>query len=222
MHLGKKMAGWRLKRQFFVTGTDTGVGKTYFSAWLAAQWVKQGRVVAALKPIACGDREDAKQLRSACGDVLSIDEVNGQYFQRPLAPWPAARFEGKEVSLAQSIREVRRQEKRFPHLLVEGVGGWVVPLTERKSVEHWAIRLELPVLIVARAGLGTLNHTLLTVHAVQRSGCRCAGIVLNAGKEGEDLAAKSNPQVLSRLTKVPIWVFTPKAEKEGHLPEWLS
>ena len=209
-------------RQFFVTGTDTDVGKTYFSAWLIQTWRRQGKPAAALKPISCGDRLDAEILAAASEGDLSLDEVNPVQLATPAAPLAACRREGRTLDLPALAAQIARQRQRWPRLLVEGVGGWRVPLTPQESIREWAVVLGLPVLVVARAGLGTLNHTLLTIDSIRQTGLSCAGIILNAHDTPESPARSMNPALLREATGLPLLEFSGEVEASGQLPAWLD
>jgi dethiobiotin synthetase len=209
-------------RQFFVTGTDTDVGKTYFSAWLVRTWRRQGKTAAALKPISCGDRRDAEILADAAEGKISLDEVNPVCLATPAAPLAACRLENRPLDLPALAAQISRQRERWPYLLVEGVGGWRVPITPQESVREWAASLGLPVLVVARAGLGTLNHTLLTVDSIRQSGLVCAGLILNTHGAPESPARSTNPALLREATGLPLLEFTGQVEAAGHLHAWLD
>src|SRR5262245_58040989 len=115
---------------YFVTGTDTGVGKTVLAGLLAARLRRDGMPVAALKPISSGGRADARLLLAASDGTLTLDEINPWHFRAPLAPALAARREQRRVRLRQVLAQVRRMQERFPVLLVEGAGGLLSPLGE--------------------------------------------------------------------------------------------
>lgn len=185
----------------FVTGTDTGVGKTFVTAALVRALRKAGVRAGAVKPFATGNREDARALRAAMDDELTLAEINPAFFRRPLAPMVAARLEGRTVPL-----RVRLPKRRFDLLLVEGIGGWLVPLTERVTVADWVKRQGWPVIIVARAGLGTVNHTLLTVEAARRRGVTILAVVLNDIDKAGPTAAQRNAAVLRRLAHLPVFL----------------
>jgi dethiobiotin synthetase len=185
----------------FITGTDTGVGKTFVTAALVRALRKAGVHAGAVKPFATGSREDAWVLRAAMDGELTLAEINQVFFRRPLAPMVAARLEGKRVPL-----RVKLPEKRFELLLVEGIGGWLVPLTERVTVADWVARQGWSIIIVARAGLGTLNHTLLTVEAARRRGVRVVAVVLNDVDKAGSTVARRNAVMLRRLTRLPVCV----------------
>ncbi len=209
----------------FVTGTDTGVGKTYFTCWLARAWRRAGHDAAALKPIATGDREDALCLRDATGSRLDLDEINPVYFREPVAPLVAARSENRSIDFPALNRGIRDVCGRFSHVAVEGVGGWRVPLGEKYEVRDWAGDLGLPVVVVARGSLGTLNHTQLTVESIRAAGVICAGVVVNAGPNASpdlDLAMRRNAVLLRDLLALPVLEVDRRMEAAGHLPVWLG
>ncbi|MCX6900372.1 MAG: dethiobiotin synthase [Verrucomicrobia bacterium] len=185
----------------FITGTDTGVGKTFVTAALVRMLRAAGVHAGAVKPIATGSRDDARVLRAAMDGELTQAEINPVFFRRPLAPMVAAGLERKRVPLRTNL-----PTKRFDLLLVEGIGGWLVPLTTRVTVADWVARHRWPIIIVARAGLGTINHTLLTVESAQRRGVRITAIVLNDVDKAGVVAARRNAATLRRLTKLPVFV----------------
>lgn len=210
----------------FVTGTDTEIGKTYVSAWLVRQWRKLGYHAAGLKPISCGGTEDAEALRAAADNELTLAEVNALQFASPVAPHVATIVDNMPFDWAAMNRSIASARARFTHLAIEGVGGWLVPLDGKKLVRDWAVELKLPVVVVARAGLGTINHTLLTVESIERAGLPLAGVVLNAGLNDSLSAAypqafATNAETLESLIPYPIFVFN-KITEAGVLPEWLQ
>jgi dethiobiotin synthetase len=211
---------------FFITGTDTGVGKTAFTCWLVRAWRAQGDEAAVLKPISTGDREDAKLLHAAAGPVLTLDEINPLHFLEPAAPLAAASAEKRSIDFAALNRGIKSVAARFSPLAVEGVGGWRVPLAPGYGVREWARDLGFPVVVVARGTLGTLNHTLLTVDSVRDAGLTCAGIVVNAGPEKPspdlDLARRRNVILLGELLGLPVLEFDRRTQAAGHLPLWLG
>ena len=163
----------------FVTGTDTGVGKTSFTVWLLQHLRERGVRCAGYKPICCGDRDDAVQLQAAGSARLTIDEVNPVWFQTPAAPLTAARAEKREIDLPSLRAGFVALSARVDFVAVEGVGGWMVPFTPDYFSNHLATELSLPVLVIAQNRLGCLNHILLTVHAIESARLRCSGVVLN-------------------------------------------
>ena len=188
----------------FVTGTDTGVGKTSFTVWLLQQLRERGVRCAGYKPICCGDRDDAVQLQAAGSPELTIDDVNPVWLRTPAAPLTAARAEQREIDLPSLRAGFLRLEARVDFVAVEGVGGWMVPITADYFSSHLAAELALPVVVVARNRLGCLNHILLTVHALEAAGLRGAGVVLNDFAEESDVAMKTNAEILRSCLPLPV------------------
>ena len=212
---------------FFITGTDTGVGKTWFTCWLVRAWLILGHDAIALKPLSTGDREDALCLQNASGKGISLDEINPLHFRQPAAPLVAARAENRSIDYIALNREIRDMSTRFTHLAVEGVGGWRVPLAPDYGVREWAGDLGFPIVVVARGSLGTLNHTLLTVDSIRDAGLVCAGVVVNAGpEEGTspdfDLTRRQNIDLLRDLLCLPVLEFDRRVQASGHVPLWLG
>jgi dethiobiotin synthetase len=211
-------------KRLFITGTDTGVGKTWFTCWLVRQWRARGHDAVGLKPIAAGGREDAELLQAASGRTLTLDIINPVHLREPAAPLVAAREENRAIDFAALNAAVLRVAAHHSHVAVEGVGGWRVPLGPRFEVRHWARDLGLPVVVVARAGLGTLNHTLLTCESIRAMGLPCAGVVLNPGAEPDDLtlARRTNAAVLQDFLGLPVFEIDRAAETAGEVPPWLG
>ncbi|CAN5524245.1 dethiobiotin synthase [soil metagenome] len=188
----------------FVTGTDTGVGKTSFTVWLLQRLRERGLRVAGYKPICCGDRADATHLQAASSPGLTIDEVNPIWLRTPAAPLTAARAEQRFIDLASLREGFVRLKSGFDFVAVEGVGGWMVPITARYWSSDLARDLGLPVLVVAANRLGCLNHILLTVRAIEAVPLKCAGVVLNDLDVDGGLAAANNAAILRACLTLPI------------------
>jgi dethiobiotin synthetase len=198
----------------FITATDTSVGKTYVAALIARQLRGTGMRVGAYKPCASGSVAgpagrplwgDVEELFRATGERFERRRICPQCFAAPVAPPVAARLEGRQVShdLLESGLAFWRGHVDF--LLIEGVGGLLAPLTEESSVADFARRVGYPLVIVARVGLGTINHTLLTVEAALARGLRVAGVVLNQAEPNESgPAAETNPAELARRCPAPV------------------
>jgi len=191
-------------RGLFVTGTDTGVGKTEVACALLAGWRAAGRDVVGMKPaqsgLVPGEPSDAERLREASGRVEPLEAICPYGFEAPLAPAVAARLAGVTLEVERIEAAVHALAARHEAVLVEGAGGLLVPLTETLTYADLAVRLGLPVLVVARAGLGTVNHTALTVEALERRGLRVAGIVLNRTGPVDDPSVPHNAREIARLT----------------------
>jgi dethiobiotin synthetase len=170
-------------RGFFVTGTDTGVGKTVVACALVRGLAERGLDVGAMKPIETGVGEDGPRdaiaLRRAAGDVDELDDVCPQRFALPAAPTVAAAAQGRSVDLDFVRSAFARLAARHDWLVVEGAGGLLVPAAKGASMADLALELGLPVLVVARAALGTINHTLLTLEAATARGVAVAGVIIS-------------------------------------------
>lgn len=193
----------------FITGTDTGVGKTYIAAGIAAELRSCGVNVGVMKPAETGCRvqggrlvpEDSMALMRAAGSRDALSLVNPCRFRNPLAPSVAAKQEGRKVDIQKIMRSFRELCSRHDYLIVEGAGGIMVPLWEDTLFVDLAKRMGFPVLIVARPGLGTINHTLLTVEALLKKELALAGIVLNHATEArQDISVRTNPPVIKDLS----------------------
>ena len=165
-------------KTFFITGTDTGVGKTVLTALLARHLRAQGVAVAALKPLCSGGREDAKALHSALGGGLSLGEINPWYFRAPLAPLLAARQEGKRIRMRDVLACLRRARSRCEVLLIEGVGGLLSPLGEDFSNRELIAALRAMPIVVCPNRLGAINQVLLVLAALPQTSARHARVVL--------------------------------------------
>lgn len=180
----------------FVTGTDTGVGKTFVAAGIGAALRKRGTDVGVMKPVATGGcpSQDALLLARAvsCGDP--IEQINPVCLAEPLAPTVAARRAGRAVEMGKVWEAFRALSARHEFMIVEGIGGLLVPLAEGLTVADLAKGMGLPLVIVGRAGLGAINHALLTVEAARARSLRIAGVVLNQAEAGAwGTAEETNP-----------------------------
>jgi dethiobiotin synthetase len=170
-------------RGLFISGTDTGVGKTVVACAIARGLVGRGLDVGVLKPAETGVGAegplDARALREAAGADEPLERVCPQQFALPAAPTVAAAAEGREVDLGAMDAACHALGARHEILLVEGAGGLLVPVTAKLCMADLAARWGLPVVVAARAALGTINHTLLTLEALERRGLELAGVVLS-------------------------------------------
>jgi dethiobiotin synthetase len=157
-----------------------------------------------MKPISCGGLEDAHALAEASEFAGPITEINPVAFDQPVSPFTAAVLSGRQISLSDIFDAFRALESRHDCVVVEGAGGWMVPILPNYFMADLAVEFGLPVLIVAENKLGTLNHTLLTVDSLQRRGVPCAGLVLNNRQHRRDEASASNRAVLETLLPIPI------------------
>jgi dethiobiotin synthetase len=198
----------------FITATDTGVGKTYVTTLIARALRAAGRKVGAYKPVCSGadvgpsgslSWGDVEKLTAALDGPFESERVCPLRLRAPLAPNVAARREGATIDFDRLCAGPRWWQGRVEILLVEGVGGLLCPLTDQQTIADFAQVLGYPLLVVARLGLGTINHTLLTVEAARNRGLEVAGIVLN---EAEPLASlegtEENPVEIERRAQVPV------------------
>jgi dethiobiotin synthetase len=187
-----------LKQILFITGTDTGAGKTVLTALLVQFLRERGVNAAALKPICSGGRDDASALRTAMDGALSLDEINPWHFHAPIAPLLAARRERKRVHLSEVLAHVRALQKRSDVLLVEGAGGLSSPLGENFDSGDLIAALGALPMIVAPNRLGAVNHILLTFAALPRGAAATARVVLMSPPK-RDAAAVTNAGLLARF-----------------------
>ena len=189
-----------------MTGTDTHMGKTFVTTELVRRLQESGLKVTAMKPVACGEcgRSDAIAYWKLAGKRVALNQINPYWFRKPLAP--LAQTPNPKISLSRIKKDFTKLKKKSDFVLVESAGGLLTPLTWSMSVRDMAKSFKLPLVVVARAGLGTLNHTMLTVDAAHRAGLKVIAVVLNDndGKNGK--AAAGNQRVLKRILKIPVLI----------------
>jgi dethiobiotin synthetase len=207
----------------FITGTDTGVGKTYFTSLLTRTLRKKSIPAIPLKPISAGDRTDSILLSEATGGEISPIEINPVHFSAPLSPYAASMVESRPFpwGILRERMEKLAQNYQGP-FLVEGAGGWRVPLDSSLGIREWAQELSLPVVVVARNSLGTLNHTLLTVDSIRQSNLTLLGVVLNDTTPKPDESSITNPALLEQLTCLPVLSLAYQSTQLPSLPAWLT
>ncbi len=189
----------------FITGTGTEIGKTVIAGCLAATLRHAGINVGVMKPICSGDNLDAQFLKHTAQVDDPLTLINPIYLKHPLAPSVSARIEGKEIVINEIDKALITLSEKYEYLILEGVGGIAVPIKDDFLVAHLIQRLQLPILIVAHIGLGTINHTMLTVSFAQEFKLKIVGIILNQLQPEEvGLAEQTNPQEIEKLTKVPV------------------
>ena len=205
-------------RIIFITGTDTGVGKTVLTALLLCHLRRNGCRALAMKPFCSGSRADARLLHTLQDRELTLEEVNPFYFPEPVAPLVSARKHRRHVPLKDVLKRIRSVASRLgdtasrpaegavsapgvnprASLLIEGSGGLLVPLGPNYSVLDLITSLGCEVVVVGRNRLGTLNHCLLTIRTLQAAGVQGLKLALIACRRG-DFSARSNPYVLAEL-----------------------
>lgn len=200
---------------FFITGTDTDVGKTIVASGLSAILYEKGLDVGVFKPCLSGidrddEQSDTKILQTMSKTKLTLEEITPFSFREPLAPYVAAKREGKEIVLQDVLNHWEKICHKHSFYIVEGAGGITVPLGKDFSVSDLCKALSLPLLIVARPNLGTVNHLILTVDFAIQQGLTIAGIILNGMNENPSIAEQTNPELISELIEVPIIGKIPK------------
>jgi dethiobiotin synthetase len=204
-------------RGLFITGTDTGVGKSIVTGGLAGLLRKQRINVGVMKPVETGclhddgsfSPADAQFLKDMSGVDAPLEEIVPYQFKEPLAPSVAAEREGITIDTNQLVKKFEHISRHHDVMLVEGAGGLLVPLYQRFLFIDLVKRFKLPVLIVSRATLGTINHTLLTLQAARAEKVPVAGIVINNLSPEKNAASETNPEVIARLVDVPVWGVLP-------------
>lgn len=207
-----------MNRGLFITGTDTGVGKTIVTAAIAVRLREQGVDLGVMKPVSSGCvrrreglvSEDAEFLAKAADVPGPLEDISPIRLAEPLAPTVAAARARVELDLEPMWAAWRRLRRAHDVMLVEGIGGLLCPVTPRQSVADLAKTFGLPLLVVARSGLGAINHTALTVEVARARGLRVAGIVINRyHHETVDLAEMTNPDEIRRVTGVDVLGLVP-------------
>jgi dethiobiotin synthetase len=208
------VCGMGAKKIVFITGTDTGVGKTLLTTLLLHHLRLSGCRALAMKPFCSGGREDVRMLQSVQPGELLDAEVNPFYFSAPVAPLVELEKTRRNVSLKQVVVKIRQVEKKCDRLLIEGSGGLMVPLGKGYLVEDLIAELDCRVIVVARNQLGTINHTLLTVARLRARGIERRNMVVALmGGPKKDVSSASNESILKRLLKPVLVVRVPNLER---------
>ena len=195
----------RPARIIFITGTDTGVGKTIFTGLLVRHLRSVGTHALAMKPFCSGGRGDVRLLRAMQDAELSEEEINPFYFPEPVAPLVSARKHKRAIALNEVVRRIKEIAARCECLLVEGSGGLLVPLAENYFVSDVICRLNCEVIVVSRNRLGTINHTLLTTAALKNLRVKKIAVALMAADK-TDASSSTNERVLNDyLAPIPIF-----------------
>lgn len=209
---------------FFVTGTDTGIGKTVVAGGLAAMLKSKGMNVGVMKPVATGGKEidgrivsdDARFLMDIIDCQDPYDLVNPICLMPALAPAVAARLSNKVIDMEIVWNSFEMLKAKHEFMIIEGIGGLLVPLSDNFYVADMAKRMNLPLIIVSRQSLGAINHTLLTVTCARNKGLKIEGIIINnpppypsPQRVGDDVAEKTNPSEIEKYSGIPILGIIP-------------
>ena len=190
---------------FFITGTDTEIGKTYVTCALLRDLCARGLHPMGFKPLACGDRSDPRAMRDALGEpTLSLDLINPVYLRAATAPYIAAELEQRTLEISSIAAAYRELAAAYSPVLVEGAGGWEAPLAPGLTMADLAEALQLPVVLVVGNKLGAVNHAILTVKAIRARGLTCHSIVLNHIGDEWDAASVSNRRLIEEFAQVPV------------------
>lgn len=216
-----------MKPAFFITGTDTNVGKTEAACLLARSFKGAGYTVGVMKPVETGCAvvdgrlmpADALRLKEASGTGADLDLVNPYKFTPPLSPDLCARLFNASIDLGR-IRDIfLGLVEAHDVMLVEGAGGLLAPVAEGKTMAELAVLLGAPLIVVSANRLGTLNHTLLTVRCAREMGLGVKGVILNnLSPEDNDLSRQYNKSEIERLSGVPVLFEMPFSADRSSLP----
>ena len=202
----------------FVTGTDTDVGKTVVAAGLAGVLKERGIDVGVMKPIATGAvntgkgllSDDVRFLQEAIGCRDELRLINPVALELPLAPLVASRLEEYDIEVEKIQKAFSTLAQRHDYVIVEGIGGILVPIKADYYVSDLIKDLELPVVVVSRPGLGTINHTLLTISEARHKGIDVKGFIINGWNEEEaGIAEETNPDTIKELSHIPLLGILP-------------
>lgn len=208
-----------MPRGIFITGTDTGVGKTVISAGLAMALKNRGMRVGVMKPIATGCFGDGRLISADA--VYLFEAAENEYapltspvrFRNPVAPSIASIYEQKEIDLDVIRNAYRDLQKYYDYLIIEGIGGMLVPIKKNYLVANLIREMDLPIVIVSHVSLGAINHTLLTIDSALIRGFPIKGVVFNrAPLVNYSLAELTNPRVIHELTGIPVLGTLPNIE----------
>ena len=224
-----------MSKGFFVTGTDTGVGKTVICLGMIAALQAQNYNVCGFKPVAAGGtlqkgewlNEDVQALQSQSSVKLTNREINPFFYVRPTVPLIAAQYEGMPVSLDRVTSAYRRIKQVSDYVIVEGVGGWLVPLAEKMSVADLAREFKLPVILTVAVKLGSFNHALLSAERIVTDGCELAGWVANHVEPGFVEAGSYIVHLKKELpvplvAEVPYLNITVATELADYFEPWIG
>jgi len=212
----------------FITGTDTDAGKTVVTAGLAASLKSCGYCVGVFKPIQTGSYKvnnelvspDLEFTKTIDSGILTHASYN---FKEPVAPSLAADLEGVEINIDKIIEDYKILEKKCDFVIVEGAGGLLTPIKGRFLMRNLAIILDLPLLIVAKPDLGTINHTLLTIEAAKTKNIKILGIIIsNYPLDTDDIAIKNAPKLIEKISGEKILGILPKIENLSKNPAVLK
>jgi len=189
---------------YLITGTDTGVGKTFLTAGLLRFYRSRGIDIVAMKPICTGENHDVRQILDACDGCEPEYIINPVWYRTPVSPYTASLIEDRQIDLDAIRNAFARLAQRHAHVLVEGAGGIAAPIRADYDYRDLARQLKLNVLLVAANRLGVLNHVRLTVDSIRAAGLNCRLVALNTVQPESDMSQTTNFSVLEHLIDVPV------------------
>lgn len=211
-----------MKKAYFITGTDTGVGKTFVTALIASALKNMGQNVGVMKPVETGCKrrnnrlvpEDALLLKQAASSPASLTLICPYAFNAPLSPHIASRLEGRRIDLRTIKKSFDKIQKQGDMTLVEGAGGIMTALTQKKTMADLAAYLGLPLIIVAPNRLGAVNHVLLSIEAARKRGLRIEGVILNRPDARRDSSQRYNKESIEEISGVKVLAELPYTQKK--------
>ena len=210
--LGAKTMGDNVCQGLFVIGTDTGVGKTTIAGAMARSLISRGIDCGVMKPIETGCHletqdlipTDGSYLKAAARSSDALHLITPCRYQAPLAPYAATLQGEDDVDFPAIQAACQHLQAKHDFLIIEGLGGLMVPLTAQRDLVDLIKKIGLPVLLIARSGLGTLNHSLLTIRYGTEHGIDFLGLVLNRTRPEQEASEKTNIEILSRRITLPV------------------
>jgi dethiobiotin synthetase len=197
-----------MHKGIFVTATDTEAGKTYVSCKIARTLKNAGVSTGVFKPVSTGNRNDAKALIKAAKINENPETVTPVFFKNPISPYGAFLFERRASDRIFDLKKINDAFKyflnKYEFTIIEGIGGILVPLKQNFFVSDLIKIFNFPVIVVARFGLGTLNHTLLTIEKLKRDRQKILGVILSGKKNNNDISVKSNASIIKKITKLSV------------------
>ena len=191
---------------FLITGTDTGIGKTFCGCGLIRAARAAGVKCTGMKPFCAGDTSDVELIAAAGGNEVPHHLLNPVWLRPPLAPYAAAMLENRPIDITAVQKAYHELAAKFDLVLVEGAGGLLVPILRDYNFRDLAVDLNLEVILVAPNRLGVINHVLLSAESIANASLRMALLILNEVDPEPTLATQTNPSILEELLDVPLYL----------------
>jgi dethiobiotin synthetase len=191
---------------FLITGTDTGIGKTFCGCGLIRAARAAGVKCTGMKPFCSGDTSDVELIAAAGGNEVPHHLLNPVWLRPPLAPYAAAMLENRPIDITAVQKAYHELAAKFDLVLVEGAGGLLVPILRNYNFRDLSVDLNLEVILVAPNRLGVINHVLLSAESIANAALRLALLILNEVDPEPTLAAQTNPSILEELLNVPLYL----------------